>query len=66
MARFLSWTVKFSVDKLWVEDGFDLTDERAHEMIWRDLQWATGDELKAKVIEAPDSKLIRKIQGYKD
>jgi len=61
----LKWTVEFSIDKTWVEDGFDLTNDRALDMLANDLQYANiGTELGAKVIKAPDKKLIRKIQGY--
>ena len=61
----LKWTVGFSVDKSWVADGFDLTDDRALDMLSGDLRYANiGTELGAKVIKAPDKKLIRKLQGY--
>jgi len=61
----LKWIVEFSVDKTWVEDGFDLTNDRALDMLSNDLQFANiGTELKAKVIASPDKKLINKIQGY--
>lgn len=64
MKKF-KWTVEFTVDETWVEDGFDLTDERALDMLNSDLQWARPDELGAKVIRAPDGAKIRKAQGYK-
>ena len=61
----LKWTVEFSVDKSWVADGFDLTDDRALDMLSGDLRYANiGTELGAKVIKAPDKKLIKKLQGY--
>ena len=60
----LTWTVKFSVDSSWVEDGFDLTDERAFEMLQNDLSYATGRELRAKVISYPAALKVAKLQGY--
>ena len=61
----LKWIIEFSVDKCWVEDGFDLTNDRALDMLSNDLRFANiGTELKAKVIKAPDKKLIRKLRGY--
>lgn len=61
----LFWIVKFSVDKTWVADGFDLTDERALDMLSNDLRYANiGGELKAKVLKAPKKKVIRTLQGY--
>lgn len=60
----LKWTVEFSVDKSWVEDGFDLTKDRALDMLANDLRYANiGTELDAKVIKCPDKKLIKKLQG---
>lgn len=61
----LKWVVEFSVSPIWVEDGFDLTNERALEMLANDLQYAYGEtELGAKVLKAPSSILIKRIQGY--
>lgn len=66
MKKF-KWTVEFEVAEAWVEDGFDLTDERALDMLSNDLRWANiGTELGAKVIKAPSPKVIRKVQGYED
>ena len=58
------WTVTFEIDETWVADGFEMTDERAHEIIWNALPYATGDELQAKVIKAPSQAAIKKAQGY--
>lgn len=61
------WIVEFEVDKCWVEDGFDLNNDRALEMLANDLQYANvGIELGAKVLKTPDPKIIRKTQGYTD
>lgn len=64
--KTFKWTVEFEVTRNWVEDGFELTDERAHEMLSNDLQYAYSHELGAKITKAPDPKEIRKVQGYKD
>jgi hypothetical protein len=64
MARF-KWTVEFEVDETWVADGFDLTDERALQMLANDLSYAYGHELGAKVLKAPKPEAVRKAQGYK-
>lgn len=63
--KWFTWTVEFKVDATWVEDGFDLTSERAKRMLAYDLQFARDSEIKARVLSAPDEKLIRKMQGYK-
>lgn len=62
--KFYKWTVEFEVAASWVADGFDLTDERAHDMISGDLTYAYGHELRAKVIKAPAPPSIRKEQGH--
>jgi hypothetical protein len=64
MAKF-TWTVEITVAKWLVEDGFELTDERAEEMVLNDLQWAGSHEVKCKVIKSPDPEKVAKAQGYK-
>ena len=61
--KWFKWTVEIAVDKLWVEDGFDLTRDRAHDMVAEMLSFAHGSEFKARVISKPDRSLIRKVQG---
>lgn len=64
--QWFTWTVEFKVYRTWVEDGFDLTDDRAKDMIENDLTYSHGSETKAKVLSAPDADEIAKAQGYKD
>lgn len=64
MAKKFKWVVEFSVDKIWVADGFNLTNDRALSMLESDLQLAYLGELGAKVIESPDPDSILKVQGY--
>lgn len=65
MTKFYKWTVEFQVADCWVADGFELTDERALDMLSNDLGWAHIDsELRAKVIKAPSQDAIRAEQGY--
>jgi len=54
------FTVQFEVDGVWIDDGFNLTDELAHEMLWNVLQFAHEHELKAKVVNVKE---IAKAQG---
>lgn len=61
-----TWTVQFTVHPTWVADGFDLTDERALEMLHNDLAYANEDELEAKIISAPDPDEVAMEQGYRD
>ena len=64
MSKRFKWVVEFEVDETWVTDGFELTDERALEMLASDLAYAYGHELGAKVIKAPDPLRVAKAQGY--
>lgn len=65
--RRFKWTVEFEVDEVWIADGFNITDQRALDMLSNDLQFANiGTELGAKVLSAPDPTAIRKAQGYRD
>lgn len=62
-----SWTVTFTVDAVWVADGFDLTDQRALEMLSHDLRFANiGTELAAKVIRRPGAIGIMREQGVSE
>jgi hypothetical protein len=61
--KMYTWTVKISVDEVWVADGFDLTKERITEMVESDLCYAIPGEVECEVIEAPDPKEILEKQG---
>ncbi len=63
--RKLKWIVQFSVNKNWIEDGFNLTRERAKEMIEQTLPYAYGYETNARILQAPKNKELAKIMGYK-
>ena len=58
------WVVEFEVTENWVEDGFNIDQDRATDIIANALPFAHGSELKATVLKAPDAKLIRITQGY--
>ena len=62
--KTFKWTVEFEVTENWVEDGFNITDDRAKDMIANALPYAYGFEYKATVIKSPNAKLIAKAQGY--
>ena len=58
----LRWTVRFAVDSSWVADGFDLTDERAKDMLNGDLRYAMGCELGARVLSYPPAIRVARLQ----
>lgn len=63
--RIYKWIVEFTVDETWVQDGFDLDDERAKEMIEENIPYSYSSETTAKVIAAPSRLEIKKAQGGK-
>lgn len=66
MSKKYSWTVRIDVDETWVEDGFDITDERLQDMLQKILPYANSLEVGGEVLKAPTRERIRKAQGYKD
>lgn len=60
---FFRWTVEIEVHETWVADGFNLDDDRAHEMMTRELSHAYGHEVRARVLSAPPADAIAKAQG---
>ena len=51
--KTFKWVVEFEVAENWVEDGFEITQERATEMIENVLPFANSFEFKATVLKAP-------------
>ena len=64
MTKTFKWTVEFTVSEKWVADGFDLTDDRAQDIIQSVLGWATETEVQGRVISAPDPRRMAKAQGF--
>lgn len=62
--KFYKWIVEIQVAACWVADGFELTAERADNMLANDLSYAYSHELKAKVLSKPSDSAIAKEQGY--
>ena len=62
--KWYKWIVEFEVSDTWVSDGFDLTDDKAKELLRLWLQYAYDNEIKAKVINAPSKQAIREEQGW--
>lgn len=64
--KMYKWTVEFEVAPVWVADGFDMTDERAQNMLREDLSLSSSSEVTARVIKAPKATDIAREQGFKD
>jgi len=58
------WTMRIGVSATWVADGFDLDDDRAHDMLSHHLPHAFGHELHAEVLHAPDPREVAGEQGF--
>lgn len=63
MHKKFKWVVEFTIDQTWVEDGFNLTEERAKEMVESALPFSTGSETSVRILKAPDADIIREVQG---
>lgn len=59
-----SWTVRFTVDPLWVADGFTLSDERALHMLAKEIGGGSSEELQASVLVSPLPADLVRMQGY--
>jgi len=59
----LKWKVQFEiqVDREWVEDGFDMTEERLFASLNSD--WLLINGVENVVIKGPSPKLIQSLQG---
>ena len=63
--RKFKWTVEFTVDRTWVEDGFNLCPETVEKMLDAVLAYAYSHERSGKVLSAPALDEILSAQGYK-
>lgn len=57
------WTVEIEIDETWVADGFDLTDERAHNIMCAALGHARSTEIRCRVTRRPPLVDINIVQG---
>jgi hypothetical protein len=62
--KTFKWVVEFEVAESWVEDGFEIDQDRATDIIANALPFAHSSEFNATVIKSPDPKSIREVQGY--
>lgn len=60
-----TWIVRLDVAPMWVADGFNLSDQRALEMLGKTLGYANmSTELAARVLSAPPALRIAREMGY--
>jgi hypothetical protein len=58
------WTIEIEISETWVEDGFDVTDDRLHNLLMKALPWASGDEVAGRVLTRPSDERVAKAMGY--
>lgn len=63
MSKFFKWIVEIAIAETWVEDGFDLTDERMHDMLTSAIGYAKSTEIRCRVIKRPSMADVNTVQG---
>lgn len=61
---FYYWILQVGIEKTWVADGIDFTDERLENTIQRAYGHLRGDEIKAKVLSRPPDKNVAQEMGF--
>lgn len=62
--KWFTFVIEFKVHRNIVEDGGEMNNDQAHDMLSSRFPFAYNTELKARLIEKPTRKAIRKAQGY--
>lgn len=62
----LKWTVEISVDDSWIVDGFVITADTMQAIILDHLRHATPDEVKVRVLDAPNNAEVERLLGFHD
>lgn len=69
--RKLKWVIEISVDSSWVAHGFNMKEfeglkgnSAATERVKALLPWSDDGEISARVLKAPETDKIKKLQGY--
>ena len=65
MKRKFKWVAEIYIDKVWVEDGFELTKERLKKMLENELLFSYSHETSCRIIQKPKPSDIAKVQGFK-
>lgn len=60
------WVAEIEISEVWVADGFELSAELLHDILWRHLGYAHPEEIATSILEAPAQADIRRAQGYAD
>ncbi len=62
--KMFKWKLEIEVSESWVADGFELTQQRAKDIIESAIPYSSSEETTVKILKAPTQDSIRKAQGY--
>lgn len=62
----VKYVVEFGIDESWIQDGYELTQNRVKAMIEKELSFAYSGETYAKILEMPTDEQIAQIQGFEN
>lgn len=62
---FYYWILQVGIEKTWVADGLDFTENRLRDTIQRAYGHLHGYEIKAKILSRPPNVEIAKEMGFK-
>jgi hypothetical protein len=60
--RSLKWTVEIEVDAVWIEDGFELTEEIVTEAIESRIGYTREGEIKTTIVKTPTEAEFREVK----
>lgn len=63
--KFFYWILQVGIHEAWVADGVDFTDNKVHDLLCHNFRYATGNELKGKVLSRPSNDAVAETMGFK-
>ena len=64
--KMFTWTVEFSINECWVQDGFNLTKEKSEEMLDSFLPFAYPNEISVKIVKKPTDISLLLARGFSE
>ncbi len=60
------WLLEVEVPECWVKSGFDFNEDTCREVAESVIEFAYHDQVKVRVVQAPDPKDIRRSQDHEE
>ena len=57
------WRIEIEIDEVWVADGFEVTEDRIHDMVVSAIGFARPDEVLVRILASPHPDEILQAQG---